>query len=163
MVGYHRCIHGEGGKVTLRLCGGVRQRGGEREYDAEREVSKIPPEETGMASTSKPYWEMTTAELRKATAEFDREFVGDTFGRPTPEQMAQFERAKRKRGRPRNGMGSKTISVTVEAGLLAKTDRLAKKTASAPRRADRPGTSGRTGRRNAEVTGTCRYDWCVSA
>jgi hypothetical protein len=79
------------------------------------------------SSTSKPYWKMTTAELREATAEFDREFVGDTFGSPTPEQMAQFERAKRKRGRPRNGMGSKTISVTVEAGLLAKTDRLAKK------------------------------------
>ena len=78
-------------------------------------------------SISKPYWEMTTAELRKATAEFDREFVGDTFGPPTPEQMAQFERAKRKRGRPRNGMGSKTISVTVETSLLAKTDRLAKK------------------------------------
>jgi hypothetical protein len=70
---------------------------------------------------------MTTAELREATKEFDQEFIGDTFGPPTPEQMAQFERAKRKRGRPRNGMGSKTISVTVEARLLAKTDRLAKK------------------------------------
>ncbi len=77
--------------------------------------------------TAKPYQEMTAAELRKATAEFDREFVGDTFGPPTPEQRAQFERAKRKRGRPKVGMGSKTISVTVEARLLAKTDRLAKK------------------------------------
>jgi hypothetical protein len=76
---------------------------------------------------AKPYQEMTAAELRKATAEFDREFVGDTFGPPTPEQRAQFERAKRKRGRPKVGMGSKTISVTVEAQLLAKTDRLAKK------------------------------------
>ena len=25
---------------------------------------------------SKPYWEMTTAELREATKEFDEEFVG---------------------------------------------------------------------------------------
>ena len=75
----------------------------------------------------KPYQEMTTAELREATQEFDGENVGDTFGLPTPEQRAQFERAKRKRGRPRHGMGAKTISVTVEAALLAKTDRLAKK------------------------------------
>lgn len=75
---------------------------------------------------SKPYWEMTTAELREATKEFDQEFIGDTFGPPTPEQRARFERA-RKRGRPRNGLGAKTISVTVEKRLLAKTDRLAKK------------------------------------
>ena len=77
-------------------------------------------------STSKPYWEMTTAELREATSEFDREFVGDSFGPPTPEQRARFEKA-RKRGRPRVGMGSKTISVTVEKQLLAEADRLAKK------------------------------------
>ena len=80
----------------------------------------------GKPSATKPYWEMTTAELREATKEFDKEFVGDTFGPPTPEQRAQFERA-RKRGRPLVGMGSKTISVTVEKHLLAKTDRLAKK------------------------------------
>lgn len=78
------------------------------------------------ASASKPYWEMNTAELREATKEFDQEFVGDTFRSATPEEQARFQRA-RKRGRPRNGMGSKTISVTVEAALLAKTDRLAKK------------------------------------
>ena len=79
------------------------------------------------ASTPKPYWEMTTAELREATKEFDREFIGDTFGPPTPEQRKQFEKAKRKRGRPRNGLGAKTISVTVEKRLLAQADRLAKK------------------------------------
>jgi hypothetical protein len=77
-------------------------------------------------STSKPYWEMTTAELREATKEFDHEFVGDTFRPSTPEEQARFERA-RKRGRPPIGAGSKTISVTVETRLLAKTDRLAKK------------------------------------
>jgi len=81
----------------------------------------------GKASAAKPYWEMTTAELREATAEFDREFVGETFGPPTPAQQARFQRAKRKRGRPPVGLGSKTISVTVEKRLLAKADRLAKK------------------------------------
>jgi len=78
-------------------------------------------------STSKPYWEMTTGELREATSEFDREFVGESFAALTPEQRARFERARRKRGRPRVGMGSKTISVTVEKRLLAEADRLAKK------------------------------------
>lgn len=75
---------------------------------------------------SKPYWEMTTAELREATKEFDQEFIGDTFKPATAKERARFERA-RKRGRPRNGHGAKTISVTVEKQLLAKTDRLAKK------------------------------------
>ena len=79
----------------------------------------------GKAAT-KPYWKMTTAELREATKEFDKEFVGNTFGPPMPEQQARFERA-RKRGRPRVGLGSKTISVTVEKRLLADADRLAKK------------------------------------
>jgi len=75
---------------------------------------------------SKPYWKMTAAELREATKEFDQECIGDTFRPATPKEQARFERA-RKRGRPRVGAGSKTISVTVEARLLAETDRLAKK------------------------------------
>ena len=70
---------------------------------------------------------MTTAELREATKEFDREFIGESFGPPTAEQRTQDRRARRKRGRPRNGSGAKTISVTVEKKLLAQTDRLAKK------------------------------------
>jgi hypothetical protein len=77
-------------------------------------------------SASKPYWEMTTAELREATKEFDQEFVGDTFRPVTAAEQERFERA-RKRGRPRKGHGAKTISVTVEKQLLAQTDRLAKK------------------------------------
>jgi hypothetical protein len=78
------------------------------------------------APASKPYWEMTTAELREATKEFDQEFIGDTFRPPTAAERARFERA-RKRGRPRRGLGAKTISVTVEKRLLAQADRLAKK------------------------------------
>jgi hypothetical protein len=67
---------------------------------------------------------MTTAELREATAELDREFIGDTFGPPDARQKAQLERAKRKRGRPKVGLGSQTISVTIEKHLLAQVDRL---------------------------------------
>ncbi len=65
--------------------------------------------------------------VREATAEFDREFVADTFGPPTPARRAQDRRARRKRGRPRVGRGAKTISVTIEKDLLAKTDRLARR------------------------------------
>jgi hypothetical protein len=78
------------------------------------------------AKPTKPYWKMSKAELREATKEFDQEFIGDTFGPPTAEQRVQDRRARAKRGRPRVGMGSKTISVTVEKRLLAKADRMAK-------------------------------------
>jgi hypothetical protein len=84
-------------------------------------------ESTKRKKRGKPHTAMTTAELRAATAEFDREFVADTFGPPTPQQRAQDSRARRKRGRPRVGRGAKTISVTIEKGLLAKTDRLARR------------------------------------
>jgi hypothetical protein len=70
---------------------------------------------------------MTTGELRRATAEFDRESAADSFGEPTPRQRAQDRRARRKRGRPRVGLGAQTISVTIEKGLLAQADRLARK------------------------------------
>ena len=43
----------------------------------------------GKTPAAKPYWEMTTAELREATKEFDQEFIGDTFGPPTAEQRAK--------------------------------------------------------------------------
>jgi hypothetical protein len=84
-------------------------------------------EATKRKKRAKPLTAMNTAELREATAEFDREFVADTFATPTPQQQAQDRRARRKRGRPRVGRGAKTISVTIEMGLLAKADRLARR------------------------------------
>jgi hypothetical protein len=70
---------------------------------------------------------MDAAELKRATSEFEREFVADSFGKPTPEQRARLQRAKRKRGRPKVGQGVQVISVSIEKALLSKTDRLAKK------------------------------------
>ncbi|MGD2108350.1 MAG: ribbon-helix-helix protein, CopG family [Phycisphaerae bacterium] len=61
------------------------------------------------------------------SAEFDREFVADTFGPPTREANERLARAKRKRGRPRVGTGSKAISVTIERTLLRKIDRIARR------------------------------------
>ncbi len=45
-------------------------------------------------SAAKPYTGMTTDELRRATAEFDREYVGDSFGPPTAKQRVRLVRAK---------------------------------------------------------------------
>jgi hypothetical protein len=70
---------------------------------------------------------MSAAELRRATAEFDKEFIADTFGPPPPEAVAQMEKARRKPGRPRVGKGVDVISVSVEKGLLARSDALARR------------------------------------
>ena len=76
---------------------------------------------------SKPFTQMNAEELAEATAEFDREFVIDSFHPLTPEARARWERAKRKPGRPKLGKGSKVISVSVEKSLLERCDRLAKR------------------------------------
>lgn len=70
--------------------------------------------------------EMTTAELARATAEFDEEFVSDTFKPLTGEGRAEWARIKRKRGRPTVGKGAKVVSVSIERRLLERADRLAK-------------------------------------
>ena len=77
--------------------------------------------------TAKPYSRMTGDELAKATKEFERKFIADTFGPPDAAARRRHARAKGKRGRPVNGKGSKAISLTVERTLLQRTDRLAKK------------------------------------
>ena len=69
--------------------------------------------------TAKPYWEMTTDELREATKQFDEEFNGDK-GKPlTPEMKARWEAAKAK--------GEQTITVRVDEALLKRCTALAKK------------------------------------
>lgn len=80
-----------------------------------------------IAKNAKPYWEMNLDELREATKEFDKEFVIDTFRPMNAAERAQWERMKRKPGRPRVGEGVEVVSVSIERGLLKKSDRLAKK------------------------------------
>ena len=70
--------------------------------------------------------EMSRSELDEIAAEFDREFVADTFGPPPPEILARLLRMK-KRGRPRVGAGSQAISVTVEKTLLRRIDQVARR------------------------------------
>ena len=76
---------------------------------------------------AKPFWEMNTEQLAAATAEFDKEFIADTFRPMTVAERARWQRIKRKPGRPRNGRGAKVISVSVEKDLLKQSDALAKR------------------------------------
>ncbi len=76
---------------------------------------------------SRPIAKMITKELDAMVAEFDREFVADSFGPMDGKARARLGRAKRKRGRPRVGAGSQVVSVTIEKRLLKKVDRLAKR------------------------------------
>ncbi len=80
-----------------------------------------------MKKRSKSCTEMNAKELAAATAQFDKEFVIDQSREPTPAERLQWRSAKRKRGRPKQGQGVQIISVSIEKGLLKKTDQLAKK------------------------------------
>jgi hypothetical protein len=77
-------------------------------------------------NSRKPYDRMTTAKLRAATAEYDREQPG-VVGKPlTPAQRKAF-RATAKRGRPRVGRGADKVLLSIERGLLNQADALAKR------------------------------------
>jgi hypothetical protein len=76
---------------------------------------------------AKPYWEMNTRELAEATRDLDGDLPPRMFRPLSPASRALWNRVKRKRGRPRIGEGSEVISLSVERGLLKRSDQLAKK------------------------------------
>src|SRR5215204_5802133 len=75
---------------------------------------------------AKPYPQMTTAELREATREYDRERPG-LPGKPLTAAQRKAFRATAKRGRPTVGEGADRVLVSIERGLLKQTDALAKR------------------------------------
>ncbi len=79
-----------------------------------------------MGKSKKKYSEMTADELARATAEFDREFAG-TRTRPLAQRERTQHARTRRRGRPRLGLGSEKIRVSVERGLLSRADAFARK------------------------------------
>jgi hypothetical protein len=72
------------------------------------------------------YARMKPEELRKATKAFDEEMIVDKSRPLTAAERKTWETARRKPGRPRRGAGAKVISVSVERGLLARSDALAR-------------------------------------
>jgi hypothetical protein len=75
----------------------------------------------------KPYWEMTTAELREATKQFDEEFVAEKGRRLTAEEQALWEQVKAKAPRAEDGETERTIAVRLDKALLDRATALAKK------------------------------------
>jgi len=79
-----------------------------------------------MSRPKKNYPSMKTEELAKVTSEFDEDFAF-LKGRPLTKRDRRLHAATRKRGRPRVGLGAEKIRVSVERGLLAKSDAFARK------------------------------------
>jgi hypothetical protein len=77
--------------------------------------------------SKKPYWKMNAEELAEATKEFDEPSVVNRSRSLTPAERQRWNRAKRKRGRPKVGNGFKRVSVSMEQGLLQRATALAKK------------------------------------
>jgi hypothetical protein len=77
-------------------------------------------------ATQKRYSEMTTAELRETTAEYDREWTSSALpGQPlTPADRALHKRARNRRT---VSNGGKTVPVKIERDLLRKVDALVKR------------------------------------
>jgi hypothetical protein len=74
----------------------------------------------------KAYTEMTIAELRRATKQYDEEFGAiDAIQPVTAADRALHARARGK-GRPRIGQGAERINLTIERGLLDRADAYAK-------------------------------------
>jgi hypothetical protein len=74
----------------------------------------------------KPFTRLTSTELREATAEFDKEFIVDSFGDPPTELMPLWARAV---GEAQSLEGSQEVTVVrvgLERELLARSDRLAR-------------------------------------
>ena len=72
------------------------------------------------------YRDMRTEEIAAATAEFDREMVVSESRALTAAERRTWEAARRKPGRPKRGAGVRIISVSVERGLLTRSDALAR-------------------------------------
>ncbi len=70
--------------------------------------------------------DMKARELAEATRPYGREMVVDEFKPLTGASRERWNRARRKRGRPRRGKGAKVISVSVERELLSRSDTLAR-------------------------------------
>ncbi len=81
---------------------------------------------SGKKSLVRSYERMSLDDLREATKQFDEEMAVDRSRALTPAERKAWEKARRKPGRPRRGAGAKVISVSVERGLLARCDALAR-------------------------------------
>lgn len=70
---------------------------------------------------------LTPEDRERVAAEFDKEFVADTFRPLSAKSRRAWKRAKAKRGRPRVGEGSQRVMMTIERRLLREVDAAARR------------------------------------
>ena len=75
----------------------------------------------------KPYSAMSAADLDAQTEKFDQEFIVREGRSLTRSLQRKLLSARRKRGRPRVGKGSKRVLITLERGLLQRSDAFARR------------------------------------
>lgn len=73
------------------------------------------------------YGRMSAHELDREVEKFDREFIADAAKPLTRAERARERRARLKRGRPIVGKGAKRVLVTIERGLLERSDAFARR------------------------------------
>ena len=78
------------------------------------------------AKRVKPYWQMSTGELREATAEFDDEFVAEAAKPMSPQMRRRWQRARAKAS-AKEKSSVETIAVRLDRSLLDRCTALAKK------------------------------------
>ena len=69
---------------------------------------------------------MTADELAEATKQFEVPLPEDAGEPLTAAEQAEWDRARRKRGRPKKGKGSVNVLVSLERGLLEAADEFAR-------------------------------------
>ena len=74
-----------------------------------------------------PYCRMSEEDLDADTAKFDRESIAAESRPLTPSLKARLRKASRKRGRPRVGKGARSVLVTIDRGLLKRSDTFARR------------------------------------
>lgn len=89
--------------------------------------TKKPVARRNSPSAFEHFTRLKTPELAAETKSLDREFVTDEFSKPDAKSKSAWNKFKRKVGRPRKGRGSVRVSVSMERGLLAAVDKLAKR------------------------------------
>jgi hypothetical protein len=81
--------------------------------------------ETPKNRSRKPWWEMNTAELAKATAKYDRPFAAMNEAKPLTARDKKLFAKARRRGRPQIGDGADRVLISIERKLLKRADEFA--------------------------------------
>jgi hypothetical protein len=80
-----------------------------------------------MKRKARRYQDMTAAELAEATKEYDLPGTINRTRPMSPAERAEERKARHAGGRPPVGRGSERINITIERGLLAQADAMARR------------------------------------